>query len=122
MADKGKILIIDDEEPIREFLRLFFEDRDFAVEAALDGVDALEKAKKQEYDLIICDVMMPRMHGHVFLKKLREFRPKQKAIVMSGISEETLMAKIKEGCWWYLTKPFKLSDLEACVERCFAVD
>lgn len=120
---KGKILMIDDEENVREFIRMFFEERDFIAESASDGLEGLELLKKNEYDLVICDLMMPRMQGHVFLKQLHEFKPKQKVIMMSGISEETMMAKVKDlGCCWYLTKPVKLSELEACVERCFSAN
>lgn len=118
---RGKILIIDDEMEIRDFLRDFFEDRDFNVVTASDGLAGCEKFKAENFDLVICDMMMPKMIGLEVLRVIKEFRPDQRVIMMTGVREKSMVEKATLlGCHHYLTKPVGLTDLETRVEECFS--
>ena len=115
-----KILIIDDEMEIRGFLKDFFEDRDFDVETAPHGEAGCEMFKPGLYDIVICDMMMPRMIGTEVLRRIREASPDQRVIMMTGVRESSMVDKARAlGCHLYLTKPVSLSDLEARIEECF---
>lgn len=117
---RGKILVIDDEETIRDFVKLFFEDREFDVTSAFDGQDGVEKFDKESFDLVVCDMLMPRMIGINVLKYIKEKKPEQKVIMMSGVREDTMVETAKKlGCYLYLNKPVRLSDLEAKICECF---
>ena len=115
-----KILLIDDEIPVREFVREFLEDRDFNVESACDGLEGVEKFQKENFDLVICDMLMPKMIGVQVLRKIKELKPDQKVIMMTGVTEASMREKAEAlGCHLYLTKPVKLTELEAKVNDCF---
>ena len=115
-----KILVIDDDMAIRGFFVDFFEDRNFNVDAAADGVEGVEKFKQGTYDLVLCDMLMPRMIGIEVLKRIREIKSDQRVIMMTGVKEQSMVDKAKAlGCHLYLTKPVQLSELEARVTECF---
>ena len=117
---RGKILIIDDEPGVREFLQYFFEDRDFNVEIAEDGAAGVEQFQKGNFDLVLCDMLMPRMIGIDVLRRIKELKPGQRVIMMSGVKETSMIEKAKQlGCHHYLTKPVRLDDVEAKVKECF---
>ena len=116
---KGKILIIDDEVEVRGFLQDYLEDREYQVVAASDGQQGWEFFQKENFDLVICDMMMPRMMGVEFLRLAKGLKPDQKIIMMTGVKEESMVAKAKAlGCTHYLTKPVGLSAIEAKVSEC----
>ncbi len=119
----GKILIIDDDSGIREFLQMFFEEREYETDIAFDGQDGVEKFEKNPiYDLVLCDMLMPRMIGINVLKKIKELKPTQPVIMMTGVKEDTMVSTAKSlGCHFYLTKPVKLAELEAKVNECLGV-
>ena len=117
---RGKILLIDDEPGVREFLQIFFEDRDFNIEIAEDGPAGLEKLQKENFDLVFCDMLMPKMMGIEVLRRIKELKPSQKVIMMSGVKENSMIEKAKSlGCHLYLTKPVRLEEVEAKVRECF---
>ncbi len=116
-----KILIIDDEETVRFFLRDFFEDRDFDVELAGDGAEGLAKFTQGSYDLVLCDFLMPKMLGIQFLAKARELKPAQRVIMLTGVKEASLVEKAEKlGCHFYLQKPIRLAELEAKTKEALA--
>ena len=117
---RGKILLVDDEIEIREFLKDYFEDREFNVDVASDGVEALEQFKKQAYDLVVTDMMMPGMLGIQVLEEIKKAKPDQRVIFLTGVKETSLVEKAKAlGCQHYLFKPIQLTELEARVSECF---
>ncbi|MEE9220420.1 MAG: response regulator, partial [candidate division NC10 bacterium] len=79
-----RILIVDDEAGMREFLSIFLEREGFQVESAQDGQEALEAAEKAPFDLIISDLRMPTMDGVRLLEGLREFQPEVPVILMTA--------------------------------------
>ena len=115
-----KLLLIDDDLGIRGFLRDFFEDRGFDVEVAGDGAEGWEKFQKGQYDLVLCDMLMPKMIGVEVLRRIKETKPDQKVIMMTGVKEESMIEKAKSlGCHLYLNKPVRLTELEKHVLDCF---
>ncbi len=108
-----KILIVDDEEDVRLFLRDFLSDRDFQVETAGSGEEALEKFPKYLPDVTLLDVMMPGIDGLECLEQIKKKYPKNTVIMITALKDEARMAKAKKlGAHDYIVKPFSLSYLE----------
>lgn len=114
-----KILLVDDEYEIISFFEAFFEDRDYQVSTAENGIQALKVLETEDFDLVISDMMMPEMQGIEFVRRLKEKKPDQKVIFMSGVKEESMMAKAKSlGVVDYINKPVSLPEVEAKVLAC----
>ena len=111
MDDNGgnnpvKILIIDDEIFIRESMGIFFEDEDFDVRTAEDGLDGIGKFTSFQPDVIFLDMRMPGMNGFEVIKKMKELSSLVPVIVMSGNSGSGYADEaLARGAWDYITKP-----------------
>jgi len=106
MSNRKRILICDDEEGVRESLKLILED-DYDLIVATCGNDAIEKVKETPVDLAILDIKMPKMSGIEVLKSLKKILPSMKAIIASGYqSAEAAHESIKYGAGDYIVKPF----------------
>lgn len=112
MAEK-KVLIIDDEPELVQLLTLRFESEGYQVISAGDGVQGLDKAQKEKPDLILLDILMPRMDGYQVLQKLREQEGKTKDIPVLIISARGRMRDLFND--WeisgFLEKPFEANEL-----------
>ncbi len=119
MAQDINILIVDDEKDIRDGLKDLLESEGYKVDTAIDGNDALEKAKGLKYQLIISDIMMPRLSGTELLGKLKAISPFIEVIIITGYSTlERTLECIEKGAISYIEKPFKdLSDITNKVKR-----
>ena len=107
-----RILVIDDEKPIRNTLKEVLEYEDHQVEIASDGFDGLEKAKENRYDIILCDIKMPNMDGIEVLAKLESASPDVPIIMISGHgSVETAVEALKKGAYDFIEKPLDLNRL-----------
>ena len=108
----AKILVIDDEKPIRNTLKEILEYEDHQVEIASDGFEGLEKAKENTYDIILCDIKMPNMDGIEVLEKLEEVSPDVPVVMISGHgSVETAVEALKKGAYDFIEKPLELNRL-----------
>jgi len=109
-----KILIVDDEEVIRKFLKINLIKWGYEVLEAADGVQALEQLGKDHFDLLICDIMMPKKDGWQVLKEVKT-NPKTMhipAIVLTAKNEDTDMFKgYDSGADYYMMKPFTKAQL-----------
>lgn len=106
----AKILIIDDERSIRRALREILEFENFEVDEAEDGLDGLEKAKAQFYDIIFCDIKMPKMDGMEVLTELQKEKVESPIIMISGHGNiETAVEAIKKGAFDFIEKPLDLN-------------
>jgi DNA-binding response OmpR family regulator len=109
-----RILIIDDEEIIRKFLKLNLLRWGYEVKEATDGIEALEQLDHDNYDLLICDILMPNKDGWEVLKGVRS-NPKIKdtpVIVLTAKNEDMDMFTGYElGANYYMTKPFTKDQL-----------
>jgi DNA-binding NtrC family response regulator len=109
---KLSILIVDDEQVVRESLVHWFTEDGYEVEAADSASAALAKLAGQEFDLVIADIRMPGMDGIELLEKIRAEQMDTAVIVMTGYaSVETAVRALKHGAFDYITKPFDPDDL-----------
>jgi CheY-like chemotaxis protein/anti-sigma regulatory factor (Ser/Thr protein kinase) len=108
----SRILIVDDDPSVQNFIREVLTAAGYVIDAAGDGVEALERLKHERFDLIVLDVWMPRMNGLEFLARLREFPAPPKVVVatVDGAPETVLEALRQQACG-YITKPFQRGEL-----------
>jgi len=104
-----RILIVDDAATVRMYHRDIFEPAGYAVEEAMNGIEALEKALQCPFDLYVVDVNMPKLDGYGFLRQLRgENMPQAPAIMVSTETSASDQAKaFRVGANSYLVKPVK---------------
>ena len=108
----AKILIIDDERAIRNTLREILEYEDYEVEDVDNGVDGLELIRKNDYDLVLCDIKMNRMDGMEVLSEGLAFKPDLPFIMISGHGTvETAVEASKKGAFDFISKPPDLNRL-----------
>ena len=117
MAEKEKILVVDDEPSIRKYLQTLLEVDGFDVETVSSGREALAKINEgQRPDFIILDVLMPEMNGIETLKELLQLDRALNVIMLSCSNEVgTVVEAIRIGAHDYLTKPFEKSELDAAM-------
>jgi len=109
MAD---ILIIDDEKAIRKTLNEILSFEGYKVEEAADGEEGLKKFREKGYDLVLCDIKMPKLDGIEFLQKAGEINPDIPIIMISGHGNiETAVEAVKKGAYDYISKPPDLNRL-----------
>lgn len=110
----SKILIIEDEAAIRRVLsKILSEESDtYIVEDAEDGVVGLEKIKNNDYDLVLCDIKMPRMDGVEVLEAVKKIKPEIPMVMISGHGDmETAIQTMRLGAFDYISKPPDLNRL-----------
>ncbi len=120
MAQKDKILVVDDEPSIRKYLQTLLEVDGFDVETVSNGKDALECVGKNERpEFIILDVLMPEMDGLETLRQLMQVDRGLNVIMLSCSNEVTTVVEaIRLGALDYLTKPFEKPELDAAFLKC----
>jgi DNA-binding NtrC family response regulator len=105
--ENARILVVDDEEVIRDGLKRILVREPFAVETCSSGYSAIEIMQKREFDLIITDLKMPGMSGIEVLKSVRTLQPDIPVILITGYaSVETAVEAMKNGAFDYISKPF----------------
>lgn len=108
----ARILIIDDERSIRNTLKEVLEYENFEVDEAADGIEGLEKFKQHAYQLVFCDIKMPRMDGIEVLSEMGKVNPDVPVIMISGHGNiETAVEATKLGAFDFLPKPPDLNRL-----------
>ncbi|GAB4482796.1 MAG: sigma-54 dependent transcriptional regulator [Thermodesulfovibrionales bacterium] len=115
-----RILVVDDEEPLRRLLAKELGRKGYAVETAADGTAALDVLRKKAFDIILLDIMMPGIDGISVLKKVKHDPAAPEVIVLTGkATVETAVDAMKNGAFDYLAKPYKLDELVIVVNRAF---
>jgi PAS domain S-box-containing protein len=115
---KNKILIADDETDIALILKLQLEDAGYRTVRVKDGVEALEALAREEFELLLLDIKMPRMDGLQVLKRAREAWPAMVVVMMTAHGNEDIaVTAMKEGALDYIAKPFSNDDMLKRVER-----
>lgn len=108
----AKVLIIDDEKAIRRSIREILEFEKYEIEEAEDGAQGLEMALKNNYDIVLSDIKMPKLDGIELLQKLMDAKCESALIIMSGHGNiETAVDAVKKGAYDYLAKPIDLNRL-----------
>ena len=115
-----KILIVDDDPPIVELLKVTLEKSGFKTEVAYDGEEALEKTKSRKPDLILLDIMLPTKDGYSVLDELRassEFKILPIVIISAKVQEVDISFGLEKGADDYFTKPLDLEKLVLRVQE-----
>jgi len=113
-----KILVVDDEESLRLPLYTAFQVEGFDVSVAADGMEALDTLKKGGYQLMLTDLMMPKMSGIELAEQALALFPDLVVILMTGFGTiETAIKSLKGGAYDYILKPFKLDEMLHAVRR-----
>lgn len=115
----AKILVIDDEESMRNFMEIMLSKEGYSVETAGSGKKGLGLIKDTDYDLVIADLNMPEMDGIEVLKEVKKSKLDQDLIVMTAYaSVDTAIEAMKQGAVDYITKPFKVDEIKIAIEKC----
>lgn len=109
----AKILIVDDEQNIREIIREYAEFEGYETAETDDGMKAVKMAKEENYDLIVMDVMMPKLDGYSAVKEIRKFSDVPVIILSARVEEYDKLFGFEIGVDDYVTKPFSPKELMA---------
>ncbi len=122
MTAKARILVVDDDQEVRSFCREILELQNFTVEEAENGAKALEILKKTSFSLILSDIMMPDISGLDLASKVRDKYPDTFVILVTGHGSIDLAKDaIQRGAFDFITKPFKIEELNQTVVRALEV-
>jgi DNA-binding NtrC family response regulator len=114
----ARILIVDDEEIVIKSCVRILDGGDFQIDAVEDGFAALRKIEEEPYDVVILDIMMPKMDGLEVLRRVKESHPDIDVIMVTGLSQiDTAVQAMKLGAFDYLAKPFDPDELKLVVRR-----
>ncbi len=120
MNTKGSILIVDDEDIVRESLFHWFEEDNYETVAAESAEDALKKYQLKKYDLILADMKMPGMSGLELLSKIKLIDANAIVIIITAFaSVSTAIQALKDGAFDYITKPVDPDELSHLVDKAF---
>ena len=118
MSDNPKLLVVDDEEVICQACRRIFSRQGFQVEVNTDACNGLNCALHGDYAAILLDIKMPKIDGIQFLERLRETKPDQPVLIMTGYpSIPNATAAMRLGASDYITKPFRPDEITRAVQR-----
>ncbi|MHC4600999.1 MAG: response regulator, partial [Planctomycetota bacterium] len=108
-----KILVVDDEEGVRQLLMKILEDLGFEVFGATDGEDALSWLATEEFAVVFTDLKMPNMDGREFLLKAKEKNPRLPVVMITAHGTvETAVQTMREGATDFLLKPFPIPQIK----------
>lgn len=120
MEESRSILVIDDEDVIRDLLRETFQRKGYTVETAPDGKTALKLIESNDYDLIVSDIRLPDISGMTILEESMKRNPDLGIIMITAYgSIKNAVKAMKQGAFDYITKPFNLDEMELVVEKYF---
>ena len=118
MADKISILIVDDEESVRDSLLNWFIEDGYEVEAAGNAKRALQLLEEKDFNIILADIKMPGMDGLELHRRIRSLNRETIVIIMTAFaSVETAVQALKDGAYDYVTKPFDPDDLSHLIRN-----
>jgi DNA-binding NtrC family response regulator len=121
-ASRQRVLIVDDEEQLVEFLKYILEERNFEVVTAYNGLDALEILKMHQINFVLSDITMPGLTGLELLSKVRRQNIAAPFIFLTGnSSSDSLIKAVRLGATDFILKPFELDDLDRVIRRVSAM-
>ncbi|MFB0507041.1 MAG: sigma-54-dependent transcriptional regulator [Thermodesulfobacteriota bacterium] len=116
--EKNKILVVDDERSMREFLGIMLTKEGYIVTQCPDGETALRQVEQDIFDLVIMDIRMPKMDGITVLERMKEITPETIAIMITAFaSTDTAVRAMKKGAYDYITKPFKIDEIKLIIRN-----
>jgi DNA-binding NtrC family response regulator len=115
----AKLLVVDDEKNLRTVVQKELVRQGHAVETACDGEEAWQMLEAQDYDVLLCDINMPRLDGMALLRRLCEQNQNRPEVIMltGQATVETAIEAMKLGAYDYLTKPYRIAELSVLVEQ-----
>ena len=118
MEKPSRILVVDDEQAIRDVLSEGLSASGYDCEIACDGIEALGKLQGNGFNLVVSDIDMPEMDGVALLQEIKKIHPDTEVIMLTGVVDvDTAINSIRLGANDYLTKPFNLAEVRITVER-----
>src|SRR5260370_36259492 len=115
-----RLLIVDDDDQLRQTLERRFRRQGMKVAAAATAADALDRAEQERFDVALLDLHLPDLTGIELLHKLKEGQAELEALMLTAHgSMETAIQAMKGGAYDYLTKPFHLPELEIHIQKAF---
>ncbi len=116
--ENARLLVVDDEESMCKFMQIFLSKEGYDVTATADANEAVSKIEKEDYDLVIADLMMPEMSGLELLAKAKGIDPGLNVIVMTAFaSVDSAIEALKKGASDYVTKPFKVDEIKIAIQK-----
>ncbi|HBH79387.1 MAG TPA: Fis family transcriptional regulator [Nitrospira sp.] len=113
-----KILVVDDEQSLREVLSIMLKRAGYAVTIAMDGEDAVELLQKEIFDLVITDLRMPKVDGMEVLKAVKSASPETVVLIITAFaSADSAVEAMKQGAYDYLTKPFQVDEVQLIIRN-----
>jgi two-component system response regulator PilR (NtrC family) len=114
----ARILVVDDEKSLLEFLSLLFREEGYEVTVESSGTAALERTRQESFDLVLSDVMMPDLNGLELLREVKARDPRAAVVMMTAYSStRSAIEAMKLGAADYVTKPFDVEELKVVVQR-----
>jgi len=114
----AKILIADDEKPIRDSLKMILDEEGYVTDVVADGDEALQKIQNENYDIVITDIKMPKVDGIQLLESASKVSPETFFIIMTAYaSVKTAIDALRQGAYDYLIKPVEFDDVIVRVKR-----
>ena len=112
IARELEILVVDDDDELRETICDALEDAGHSIHDAADGVAALAQAKAHHFDAVVTDIQMPKLDGLALFKRIRQESPGTEVIIMTSHGNVAqVVAAMKDGAYDYLAKPFQVDEL-----------
>ena len=116
--DIFSILLVDDDECMRDLFERILSKEGFSLDTAEDGAKAIEKVKIKDYDVVFIDIAMPGISGYLTFCEMKKISPSLKAVMISGYADDFIFnAAMKEGAYACLHKPFTLDVLFSLIEK-----
>ena len=116
--EKNKILVVDDERSMREFLGIMLAKEGYSVTQCPDGETVLRQVGEDIFDLVIMDIRMPKMDGIAVLERIKEIAPETIVIMITAFaSTDTAVRAMKKGAYDYITKPFKIDEIKLIIRN-----
>lgn len=117
MPDK-RILVVDDEKSMRDFLEILLTKNGYKVKVASSGTDAIQLIEGADYDLVISDIRMPEMSGLELLRRIKSVQPETIVIMITAYaSTQQAVEAMKQGAYDYVTKPFKVDEIKIILKN-----
>lgn len=116
--EKGRVIVVDDEPGMREFLEIMLQKDGYYVQTSGDGRNAIDIIEKENFDLAIIDVQMPSMNGLDLLRRMSDTSPDTTVVMVTAFaSHESAIEAMKLGAYDYITKPFKIDEIKLVIKK-----
>lgn len=116
MREEARILVVDDEDEVRQLVAEFLEAKGYSVITAATGLEALTAVKHYQPDLVLMDIMMPKMNGLETIQRIRQIDRRVGIIMMTAVEDESVAREaMKRDAYDYITKPLDFGYLELAI-------